>query len=382
MLRNSLLILLISYIILSFLFNINLVGFPLHTFIILVSVVLTLPLLQKYTREISNNYNYIYLKYFLLFFITFCTILITHDLISGNNKGIIKSISILVYLLYLLPLLYIFNNIRNILIIKKLLIIFFYLFSISFLLTYNGEEIISVFNFTTRTNLAWFLILIYLISFDYNKKNELFMTTLLFLVLIINSSKAPIIALLIILFFNYRYLIKKTKGIIVVFIFLLIVTIIYLNNTDIFNLTIERFVNIFNLDYGSSTGYRMSVIVDGFISAKDYFFGQGINSFSDIFYYSSKLDLSTKIGEYTADNSFIELLFDAGWIPIFLLLLFIYKLFKMDSKSKTLSIIILLYMLVDTIIYNNFILFILLLSFSINIKQVEFLEYQKKAEIK
>lgn len=161
------------------------------------------------------------------------------------------------------------------------------------------------------------------------------------------------------MFFSNKGLKMKLIGLpILVFVFYLL--------SDYFTLATERILNITDPNYDSSTGYRLSVIVDSFYYSLGNFLGHGYSSFVDIFGEISSLDLDSKEGEFSADNSFIEILIDTGWIPFILLILFFYKLFKSQNYNLIFFIFLSTLMIFDSIVYNNFWTLLIISSLILN----------------
>jgi hypothetical protein len=369
--KNILFFLLLTYICVSFLTNIKISNIPIHTYIILFSLFIAIPILKSSIIQIFYNPNYKSLKFLLYFSFTIFIILIYHDLSNDQSTGIIKGISIIIYVSYSMVLRYILSEEKKIKIINYLLVFMALIFSILFILTYTGDEKINLFIFTTRTNIAWFILFLFITIEIKNKKYEVLFTIFILFVLLYDSSKGPILAMLLILLFKYKHLIVKKMGILYISVFFVLATILFFNFSENFLLAIERFSNLFNLNYRSSSAYRISVIIDGFNFAKDFVLGQGFDSFSKTFYHVSSLNLSTKKNMYTADNTFIELLFDVGWIPIILLILFLKTLLKKNIDLQILFIFLSIYLIVDTITYNNFVLFLIILYLILKIKKSE-----------
>lgn len=355
MYRNILFLIYAIILCLSFFWNIKIYNYPLQTYLVVISLLIGLLIYRRSFNDILFHSQYIYLRYFILYYLSLIAILVIHDLINHKTNGILKALSMLIYLFYSIVLVHVLKNRKTLTLTLKLFLGVLIIYSLGYIFNFKFGEQIKFFIFDNRTNLAWFLLFLHVLTFDHlSRKMSIMQASLIFGLLLINSSRSPIIVFLIISSYYYRDVFKNKKDYLLKLIGIPLLVIVFYSLSDYFTLAIERLKNITNLDYNSSTGYRISVIIDSFIFALDNFMGHGYASFVDIFGEISALDLSTKEGEFSADNSFMEILIDTGWIPFAFLLLFIYKMFKSDEYNKIFCFTLATLMLFDSIVYNNF----------------------------
>lgn len=373
MYRRFLFILYAVILLLSFFSNIILLNYPLQTLLVAVSLFFGFPIFFRSIKEILFNKNYITLRYYLLFYILLIIMLICHDLITQKSTGILKAFSILIYLIYSIVLVYLLKSRKYLAITLKLFSFVLISYIIGYIFNYTPGEQIDFFIFKTRTNLAWFLLFLYVLTLNnFSKKIKVLQSVIILGLLLINSSRGPVLAFIIINIYIYRnfFLSKKNYGLKLISFPLLILSFYSIPNY--FSYTAERFVNILNSDYRSSTGYRLSVIFDSFNYALENLFGNGYHSFVDIFGEISSLDLSSKNGEFSADNSYIEILIDTGWLPLVLLILFFYKFLKTKNNNMIFLIFLSALMLFDSIMYNNFWTLLIISTLVINANSIKF----------
>jgi len=248
-----------------------------------------------------------------------------------------------------------------------------FIYSIGYIFNFRYGQQIKFFIFENRTNLAWFLLFLYVLTVENLSKNiRIIQGSIVFGLLLINSSRSPIIVFLIINLYFYKDIFLSNKAYKLKLIALPLLIFVFYLLSDYFTLATERLLNITNTDYSSSTGYRLSVIIDSFYYSLENFLGHGYSSFVDIFSEISNLDLSSKEGEFSADNSFIEILIDAGWLPFILLILFFYKMFKSENYNIVLIFFLTTLMLFDSIVYNNFWTLLIISSLIINANNSKF----------
>lgn len=355
MYRKFLLGIYIIILFLSFFWNIKLFNYPLQTYLVGSSLFIAVLIYKRTVYEILFNNKYIYLRYFMLYYISLIAMLVYHDLINQDTQGILKAISMLIYLFYSIIIIYVLGTKKNLVLIYKLFLIALLVYSIGYVFNFKYEEQIKFFIFENRTNLAWFLLFLHVLTFDnLSRKVSIIQGSLILGLLLINSSRSPIIVFLLISLYYYKDILFSKRDYYLKLIGIPIIFLAFYLLSDYFTLAIERLINISNTDYSSSTGYRMSVIFDSLNFAVKNFLGNGYASFVNIFSEISILDLSSKEGEFSADNSFIEILIDAGWIPFLFLIFFLYKLFRSDNYNLIFSFFLSTLMLFDSIVYNNF----------------------------
>lgn len=372
MYRGVLFYLYIIILVLTLCLHIKLFNIPLQTILIFFSLIFGILIYFRSIKTIVFDVKYKPLLSYSIFVISFVVILILHDILDNKSVGTIKGLSNFIYLSYSLILVYIFNDETYIYRVKKIFIyiLIIYIFVYIFSFTEGGENEVLIFK--TRTNLAWFLLFLYVVTYDqFSQFYKSVLGVIILVLLLMNSSRSPIIAFFLINFILYRDIIF-TKLFIkyMLFIIALLLLIMYFFS-DKFILAYERMSNITNLSYASSTGYRLSVITDGFKSALHNFFGNGYASFTDIFMKISSINLTSTHGNFSADNSYIELLFDVGWIPLIILLFFFYYMYKSNLNNKILMIYLALLMIFDSIMYNNFWLLLIISTIIINTKNVK-----------
>ena len=367
MYRGFLFFIYIVILFLSFFWNVKFDNYPLQTFLVAVSLLSGLLIYKQSIKKILMNEQYAQLRYFILYYLSLIILLIYHDLTNNESAGILKAVSMLIYLIYSIILVYIFENKKYLNLSYIMFLIVLAIYSVVYLLNFKYEEQIEFFIFKNRTNLAWFLLFLYVLTVDNLSKNIRLVTgSVVFGLLLINSSRSPIIVFLIINLYLYKDIFFSNKGYKLKLIgFPLLIFVFYLLS-DYFTLATERLRNITNTNYDSSTGYRLSVIIDSFYFSLENFLGHGYSSFVEIFSQISSLDLDSKEGEFSADNSFIEILIDAGWIPLILLILFFYKLFRSQNYNLIFFLFLSTLMLFDSIVYNNFWTLLIISSLILN----------------
>lgn len=374
MYRTILFYMYILVLIFTLFFNIKLFNVPAQTILILFSLVFGMLIYLRSIKLILLDAKYKPLLYYFIFVISFVIILISHDLLDNKSAGILKGLSNFIYITYSLILLYVFDNLNYTYKIKKMFAYILIIYIVIYIFSFTQEAEVKVLIFRTRTNVAWFLLFLYVVTYDqFSQNNKNILALIIAILLLMNSSRSPIVAFFLINLLLYKDIIfskvffKYTLSSILVFL------LVFYFFSDKFLLAYERMSNITNLSYASSTGYRLSVITDGLPYAMKNFFGNGYSSFANIFMHISTINLTSTDGNITADNSYIELFFDVGWIPIILLLMFFYQMFKSNFNNKVLVIYLAALMLFDSIHYNNFWL-LLTISFiiiNININNVK-----------
>lgn len=371
MYRNILFVLYIAILILSMFLHIIILNIPLQTLLILASLFIGIFIYLKSFKAIFFEKENFPLRAYMLFVFSFIVILIFHDYLDDKTEGIRKGISNFIYVLYSVVLVYIFNNRNFIDKIKKFFSYVLIIYIIGYILSFSTGEIIDVFIFETRTNLAWFLLFLYVVTYNnFSKGKRDIIALVIFVLLLMNSSRSPIMIFVLINMLIYKDIVFSKKVIKYILIGLPVLSLTLYIFSDYFSLAFERLSHVTDMSYRSSTGYRLSVLVDGFNYASQYFFGNGYLSFMNIFSDVSRIDLSTKYGEFTADNSYIELLFDTGWIPLVLLLIFFYKLYQSNYSNKLFFFYIASLMMFDTIYHNNFWILLILSILVINSKSL------------
>ncbi len=355
MFRKILFLFYLIILLLSFFTEIKILGYPLQTFLIVFSLVIGLFIFEKSSLEIIKHEKYVYLRYYFLFNFSLIFIIIMNDLMNDKVEGILRSVSILIYLLYSVILVYLLKNRKTLIQLITVFYLVLGIYILVYIFNFSNDKLIDFFIFNRRTNLAWFILFLYVITLKRFSKNiEQLKTLIVFGVLLFNSSRSPIIVFVLVNIYVYKKILFTKRILKFILIGLPILLFIFYLVQDNLSLTIERLSNITNIDYRSSTSYRISVIIDGFNESLNNFWGNGYNSFKPIFNEVSRLDLSTKYDEIGADNSYIEILFDAGWIPIILLIPFFYKIYRSNERNKIFLIFLSTLMLFDSIIYNNF----------------------------
>lgn len=367
MYRAFLFILYVVILLLSFFANVKIVDYPLQTFLVAISLFFSLLIYKQSVKEIMMNEKYVPLRYYFLYYLSLILLLVYHDLIINRSAGILKAISMLIYLSYSITLVHILENKKYLNLTFKLFFLVLTIYSIGYLFNFKYNEQIEYFIFKNRTNLAWFLLFLYVLTIDNLSKNARIITGCMVLgLLLINTSRSPIIVFLTINLYFYKDMFFSNKGLKMKLIGLPILVFVFYLLSDYFTLATERILNITDPNYDSSTGYRLSVIVDSFYYSLGNFLGHGYSSFVDIFGEISSLDLDSKEGEFSADNSFIEILIDTGWIPFILLILFFYKLFKSQNYNLIFFIFLSTLMIFDSIVYNNFWTLLIISSLILN----------------
>ncbi len=373
MYRKFLFILYVVILLLSFFWSIKLYNYPLQTLLVTISLFFGLLVYKQSIKEIVMNKKYTHLRFFYIYYLSLIIVLVYHDLINHSSSGILKAISMLLYLTYSIILVYILEHEKYLLLTLRLFFLVLIIYSIGYISNFRYGEQIKFFIFENRTNLAWFILFLYVITVEYLSKNIRIITGSIVLgLLLINSSRSPIIVFLIINLYFYKDVFLKNKAYKLKLIGLPLLIFVFYLLSDYFTLATERLLNITNTSYSSSTGYRLSVIIDSFYYSLENFLGHGYSSFVDVFSEISSLDLSSKEGEFSADNSFMEILIDAGWVPFLLLILFLYKLFRSESKNMVFFFFVSTLMLFDSIVYNNFWTLLIISSLIINANKSNF----------
>jgi hypothetical protein len=332
-----------------------------------VSLLSGLLIYKQSIKKILMNEQYAQLRYFILYYLSLIILLIYHDLTNNESAGILKAVSMLIYLIYSIILVYIFENKKYLSLSYVMFLIVLAIYSVAYLLNFKYEEQIEFFIFKNRTNLAWFLLFLYVLTVENLSKNIRLVTgSVVFGLLLINSSRSPILVFLLINLYLYKDIFFSNKDYKLKLIGLPLLIFLFYLLSDYFTLATERIRNITNTNYDSSTGYRLSVIIDSFYFSLENFLGHGYSSFVEIFSRISSLDLDSKEGEFSADNSFIEILIDAGWIPLILLILFFYKLFRSRNYNLIFFLFLSTLMLFDSIVYNNFWTLLIISSLILN----------------
>ena len=372
MYRGFLFFLYAIILLLSFFWNVKFDNYPLQTVLVAISLLSGLLIYKQSIKKILTDKKYEQLRYFSLYYLSLIILLVYHDLINGKTAGILKAISMMIYLLYSVILVYILENKRSLWLSLVIFLMVLAIYSVGYALNFKYGEQIEFFIFKNRTNLAWFLLFLYVLTIESLSKNVgIIVSSIVFGLLLINSSRSPIIIFLIINLYLYRDIFLSSKGYKFKLIGLPLLILVFYFLSDYFTLATERLLNITNTNYESSTGYRVSVIIDSFYFSLENFLGHGYSSFVDIFSGISSLDLESKEGEFSADNSFIEILIDAGWIPIVLLFLFFYKLFRSENYNLIFFLFLSTLMLFDSIVYNNFWTLLIISSLILNTNNME-----------
>ncbi len=367
MYRGFLFFIYVVILLLSFFWNVKIDNYPLQTFMVAVSLLSGLLIYKQSIKKILMNEQYAQLRYFILYYLSLIILLIYHDLTNNESAGILKAVSMLIYLIYSIILVYIFENKKYLSLSYVMFLIVLAIYSVGYLLNFKYEEQIEFFIFKNRTNLAWFLLFLYVLTVENLSKNIRLVTgSVVFGLLLINSSRSPILVFLLINLYLYKDIFFSNKDYKLKLIGLPLLIFLFYLLSDYFTLATERIRNITNTNYDSSTGYRLSVIIDSFYFSLENFLGHGYSSFVEIFSRISSLDLDSKEGEFSADNSFIEILIDAGWIPLILLILFFYKLFRSRNYNLIFFLFLSTLMLFDSIVYNNFWTLLIISSLILN----------------
>ena len=373
MYRKFLFILYVVILLLSFFWSIKFYNYPLQTILVTISLFFGLLVYKQTIKEIIMNKKYTHLRFYYYYYLSLIIVLVYHDLINHSSSGILKSISMLIYLTYSIILVYILEHKKYLLLTLSLFFLVLFIYSIGYIFNFRYGQQIKFFIFENRTNLAWFLLFLYVLTVENLSKNiRIIQGSIVFGLLLINSSRSPIIVFLIINLYFYKDIFLSNKAYKLKLIALPLLIFVFYLLSDYFTLATERLLNITNTDYSSSTGYRLSVIIDSFYYSLENFLGHGYSSFVDIFSEISNLDLSSKEGEFSADNSFIEILIDAGWLPFILLILFFYKMFKSENYNIVLIFFLTTLMLFDSIVYNNFWTLLIISSLIINANNSKF----------
>ena len=347
---------------LLFLFPLTVGGFPLATFFVATGVGVVL-ILSLYSRKFANTLVGqvpFPSKILSLFVISILVINFAHEHQSFALKGLSMLLYAFVPLLFL-PL--IIDHRARALFGAIVTIILYVVLSTVFVVDVSNEKV-EILAFSTRTNLAWFVLFLWI--FDLNKLNANKLTIILVLLfLLVNGSRGPLIGFGIIQFFylTSRHTLQLRYRLLM---FISIIGFVFLvAGMNQFDLAFERLTNIGNQSYGSSTGYRLMVLSDGLTYGSDKLFGQGFGTFQREVFAFSSLDLSTK-EHLSTDNSFIDILLDVGYFPIIIIATFFYSLRGSNLECRVALVFLFLLFMLDGIIYNNAWYYIIFMFLSFN----------------
>lgn len=361
--EHILTIFLIPIIFSLFVYKIEILGINIATYFVAISVFLVVLDTRRLVYRLSLNPNIKQLLILWAFYGAYIFILFLNS--ADDNFNPLKVVSYLVYALYGIVFIYLDKNEKFTKITRQCFLITFIIYFIVLLLnftgTISGEGLLEAQHNTTAGLLLIYIALTLLLS-KYTLPIKITILILSLIFVLLNGSRgAIVIYILCSILFVLRKLNPK-KILVFVSTSILITSSFYLIAPSYFSVIVERIQSIYDFQIASSSNYRFSVLYNGVKHIVSNPFGTGIGSFQLIFPKISYLDLST-VSSFSADNTFIYIGFNAGIIPLSLLIIFLIMFLKitrirqLNYSSVIIFITLSLSMAFDIIVENgNFIL--------------------------